>query len=317
MAKKQAKGKSKAEIEQEHVDLELAAIDEDNKEAPMPKRIKKQTSMTEIMLTLDKELRELSRSMGHKEAEKVVKAYYAFQHIRMAQAAKLRDLQKDDVGCKAPILSSFLDCTEVLEGQIRNSLKYFALSHGVGEWSLGICGIGPVLAAGMIAYVDMDIAVTPGRIYSFAGIHPDVPKATKGEKRKYNPALKVLCWKIGQSFLKTKNNPKDFYGHILQQRWELEKERDAEGLFEKQAKAALEGKVWKNKEVKEIYESGHLPAGHLLQRACRYATKLYLSHWWEVAYTYHHKKKPDIDPWVFAHGGHVDRIPVPNWVSPY
>ena len=301
------------EIEQLRLAEEHALLDEDHKEAVAPKRIKKQTELTEIMLKLDKELKELSKSMSRGEAEKVVRAYYEFQKVRMAQAAKLRSLQKDEVGCKAPILSSFLDCTEVLEGQIRNSLKYFALNREVGQWALGICGIGPVLSAGLIAYIDMDVAKTPGHIYSFAGIHPGVPKMEKGKKRAYNPALKVLCWKIGQSFLKVKNNKNDIYGHILQERWELEKARNADDMFAEQAAKSLDGKVWKNKVVEATYKSGKLPDGHLLQRACRYATKLFLSHWWEVAYTEHYGKAPGIDPWVIAHGGHVHKIPVPNW----
>ena len=53
-------------------------------------------------------------------------------------------------------------------------------------------------------------------------------------------SLKTLCWKIGESFVKTSNNQDDVYGHLWATRKARELERNAAGEFSDQAKAKLE-----------------------------------------------------------------------------
>ena len=60
----------------------------------------------------------------------------------------------------------------------------------------------------------------------------------KGEKRPWNASLKVLCWKIGESFVKVSSNPKDFYGKLVRP-IDLEIKRNDQHLFADQAEAKL------------------------------------------------------------------------------
>ena len=55
-----------------------------------------------------------------------------------------------------------------------------------------------------------------------------------------------------------------------------------------------------------------LPLGHIDARARRWTVKLFLSHWWEVAYELHHGTKPP-NPYVITYLEHVDQIRPPNW----
>ena len=156
------------------------------------------------------------------------------------------------------------------------------------------------------------MAKTPGNLYSFAGIPPDA-ECKKGHKRPWNAALKTLCWKIGESFVKVHNNEKDIYGKLYAQRKALEIERNERGEFADQAKAKLATtRIGKTTDAYKSYSVGKLPPAHIHARAKRWAVKIFLSHWWEVAYEAHYGEKPPFEPYPIAHLGHVHKIAVPG-----
>lgn len=59
-----------------------------------------------------------------------------------------------------------------------------------------------------------------------------------------------------------------------------------------------------------------LPPAHIQARARRYAVKIFLSHLHEVWYEHHYQRRVPA-PFVIEHMGHVHRIKVPNYDSPY
>jgi len=122
--------------------------------------------------------------------------------------------------------------------------------------------------------------------------------------------LKVLCLRVGDSFVKEQNRPGAYYGRVYAERKELELERDAERAFADQAKASLGSRNIKDKALKATYESGHLPAGRLDLRARRYAVKLFLAHYFEVAYRAHHGTEPPL-PYPIQYLGHAHKIDPP------
>jgi len=64
-------------------------------------------------------------------------------------------------------------------------------------------GIGAVLSSGIIAWLCDPIlkADKVSQLWSYCGLAPNQERR-KGEKVSYNPKVKVLCWKVGQSFIK-------------------------------------------------------------------------------------------------------------------
>jgi len=132
-------------------------------------------------------------------------------------------------------------------------------------------------------------------------------------KRPWNARLRVLCWKIGESFVKQQNHPNDTYGKLYAGRKAREIERNEGGLFEEQARAALGAKKYEREtRAKAAYESGRLPDAHVHARARRYAVKIFLSHYHHVAYEVLHGTPPP-KPFVIEHGGHTDYMVPPNW----
>ena len=126
----------------------------------------------------------------------------------------------------------------------------------------------------------------------------------------FNQGLKTLCWKIGESFLKVKNHEEDVYGHIMDQRYELEKANNEIGMYAGQAVAML--KRSPGHKQKKIYKEGKLPPGHLLQRSKRYAVKFFLAHWHHVRWEIEFGEAPP-KPWIFTQPEHTHYLGPPNW----
>lgn len=346
---------------------------------------------------LSKDLAVAAKVLTHNEARYLVDIYYQLQEVRKASSNQIASMVKTNE--PVSLLEWFRDNAEGLEGQIRRALDKYSDNHRVGRWSKSIIGVGPVIAAGLLGHIKLEwddkegghhLASTVGHIWRFAGLDPTMVWEKK-QRRPYNADLKVLTWKIGQSFLKMSNNEDCLYGKLLRQRMHQERQRNAEGLFADQARAklvkynidkktdaykwysgAFSPRVVKSylaaeqsfsesttrmlptvkemAEIREMYQAevpknaivGNemqkrltkamkaagwnsvrewpiedgvpmLPLAHTLQRACRYATKLFFAHWhhvaWESAYG-----KPPVKPYVFEHlEGHTGYVAPPNW----
>jgi hypothetical protein len=133
----------------------------------------------------------------------------------------------------------------------------FGSTTVLGQWCRSICGIGPVITAGLLAHIDNQ-APTAGHIWNFAGLNPNVTWG-KGQKRPWNAKQKVLAWKIGESFLKTSGRDKDVYGHVLMERKALETEKNERGDHKDQA-LAMAAQFPTHAQI-AIYKQGKLPAG--------------------------------------------------------
>jgi len=131
-------------------------------------------------------------------------------------------------------------------------------------------------------------------------------------KRPWNASLKVLCWKIGESFVKVKGRPTDFYGHLYETRKLQEQQNNDKGLNAERAAAILKAKrIGRATEAYKAYSQGLLPPAHIHARAKRWAVKLFLAHlqhvMWEAKY-----QTPPPFPYVIEKLGHTGVIDVPN-----
>lgn len=264
---------------------------------------------------LTKDLREAARTLGPAEARFLVDAYYKIQEDRIRSAHQVRTLSEvtDD---KAPephdTIAWLFTQEQTLENQIRRALDAYSGAQPAGVWARSNIGIGPVIAAGLLAHIDITRAPTVGHIWRFAGLDPSV-SWDKGMKRPWNAALKRLCWLIGESFVKVSNNPSDTYGKLYHQRKERETQRNEAGAYAEQAAASLAAKRFgDDTQAKQHYLAGRLPPARIHLRAQRYAVKIFLSHFHEVLYFATYGERPP-KPYVLDHlGGHAHKIEVPN-----
>ena len=258
---------------------------------------------------LNRDLRNASVTLSHTEARYLVDAYYQIQEYRKASANQVRALQEG----KEPheVIEWLFRQHETMESQIKRALDAWTDGQEVGRWAKSITGIGPVIAAGLLAHIDIEKAPTVGHIWRFAGLDPTM-SWEKGKKRPWNASLKTLCWKIGESFVKVCNHEEDVYGKIYQQRKEKESVANDASVFCEQAAAKLNKfKIGKDTEAYGHYASGRLPPAHIHARAKRYAVKLFLAHYHHVSYRLRYGADPP-KPYIIEHGGHAHIIAPPN-----
>ena len=261
----------------------------------------------ELITKLDKALKESAKTMTRDEARFLVDTYYVVQDYRIQLAGQLRSATQKVDDQPVEVLAWILDNMKRLEGQTQVALKHYASGNPVGRWAMSVCGIGPVIAAGLLAHIDINKAPTVGHIWSFAGLDP-TKEWNKKERRPWNAKLKTLCWKIGESFVKQSNRENDVYGKLYKQRKEAEIVKNEKGEFKAQAELKLKKyKIGKNTEAYKYYSKGKLPPAHIHARAKRFAVKLFLAHWHDAAYKELLGKEPPL-PYPIAIQGHAHKI---------
>jgi hypothetical protein len=257
---------------------------------------------------LSKDLRSSAALLDAQEARFLVDSYYEMQANRIRAANQERSVSK--AGEPVALLDWLSIQSRVLENQIKGALSVYADAHPIGRWMMSITGIGPVIAAGFLAHVDIARTPTAGSLWRFAGLDPTA-EWKKGEKRPHNASLKTLCWKLGESFVKVHNRDDDVYGKLYKDRKELETSRNEAGLLADQAKAKLEKfKIGKSTDAYKAYSVGKLPPAHIHARAKRYAVKMFLSHLQEVWWTHEYNAPPPA-PYAMVHAGHAHKIEPP------
>lgn len=279
---------------------------------------------------LTKDIADAAMTLTDREARYLVDAYYAIQKDRIRAGNQTKALSKNNE--PNLVIAWLQNQSETLENQIKRALDKYSRSTPIGEWARSIVGIGPVLAAGLMAHIsvapwrcradrgveftackpdepctdkcDYEIIETAGHIWRFAGLDP-TSVWDKGGVRPWNARLKTICWKIGESFVKVKAHKEDIYGKMYDVRKAFEHEQNDKGAYAEQAAAVL--KSCPSHAQKKTYAEGKLPDGHLHARAKRYAVKMFLSHYHHVAYVAHFGREPPL-PFPIAILGHAHYI---------
>jgi hypothetical protein len=246
-----------------------------------PGRLPHDRMKTLITETRSELITKIVRTLNLKAHEigEMVELYYDVQHLRIAHANKERTEPPSE-------LAQWLDFWDhVGETVINGALKRWLEgpdSPGEAKWAYGQIGIGPVLAAGLAAHIDVTRADSVSAVWKFAGLAPGYDRKVKGTKLPYNARLKTLCWKLGESFCKVSNKEGATYGHLYAEFKAQEIKRNESGLYVEAAQRELSAKKFKTDDsvTKKRLLAGMLSDGHLHSRAKRRAVKLFLSHYY-------------------------------------
>ena len=258
-----------------------------------------------------RDIRLAAAALGPEAARYNVDLYYQVQGVRIAAANRGRASEHEaDIGPASVGLWTAATFATT-ESVIRTLLDEYTMISVPGQWARSNIGLGPVITAGLLAHIDITRAPTVGHIWRFAGLDPSV-KWERGKKRPHNAALKVLCWKLGDSFVKQSGHDDCLYGHLYRERKELEVERSERGDFAEQAAASLADRKINDAALRATYESGKLPAGRLDLRARRYAVKLFLAHLHHVMFEDHYNEPPP-KPYILTRPEHTHYLAPPNW----
>ncbi len=265
----------------------------------------------EAVVKLNKDLREAARTMTEGEARYLVDLYYTTQDNRIRAAAQMREAS-DAEEPNAVLRWAFFNFDTTEKG-CKSALFQYVRTQRVGKWLLSIHGIGPVIAAGLLAHIDIEKAPTAGHIWRYAGLDPSVTWEKK-TKRPWNAELKTLCWKIGQSFMKLRASENDIYGAVYEARKAFEIKRNESGGNADAARIQLETKKFRENATKKTLETGKLSPAQIDARARRYAVKLFLSHLQYVMFEDRYGEPP-AKPYVISHLEHAHFIAPPGWAG--
>lgn len=263
-----------------------------------------QTHAAIIAKLTRKDIRAAAATIDADEARFLCEFYQDSQNDRIRFNNQERSMDG-----KPNLLLKFLGSQAAgVEETIKKALFDYASNHKVGAWLVDVHGIGPVLAAGLLAHIDIKKAPTVGHIWRFAGLDPTV-SWDKGVKRPFNAKLKKLCWLIGQSFMKTSGSDKSVYGKLYRERKQYEVSRNDNGGNASMAESLLK-RFGKDTEAYQHLLAGKLPPAQLDARARRWAVKIFLSHLHDVWYRAEFGVAPP-KPFAIAILGHAHLIPVP------
>lgn len=207
---------------------------------------------------LSRDLRNAALTLGDEEARFLVDAYYMIQRDRIRGAHQVRTLAKEAE--PNGVLQWVMDQSGRLEESIQKALDAYSNSHIEGRWARSQVGIGPVIAAGLLANIDIHQAPTVGHIWRYAGLDP-TSKWLPNTKRPWNASLKRLCFIVGESFTKFQGHENDVYGKLYRARRLKEVRQNDEGKFIDQAKRSLEEKKFRKETDAFAWYSGSYPAG--------------------------------------------------------
>lgn len=116
--------------------------------------------------------------MSVEEGRTLVDTYYQRQKDRLALENQIRAIVQgyDTVLEERPFaltsLKMDLEALKAMELNAKTLLAHYVEKQPVGQWLLSIVGIGPVIAATLIAHIDIRHANNPGQIVRFAGMDP-------------------------------------------------------------------------------------------------------------------------------------------------
>lgn len=258
------------------------------------------------------------------EARYLVDTYYTIQKARIRNVLQSKGLDRDakKTGNDAEPhehLDHFARDFGIQEENIKRVLGWYVETHSMAWFFEATLGVGPVLAAGLLAHIDIAQCPTVGHIWSFAGLNPEMTWE-KGQKRPWNTGLKTICWKIGDSFVKLSGRADSTYSQIYKQRKAEEWRRNLAGEYQQAAADSMAKKKYGKSTDQYAWYTGQcdpdkvrqlladadtvtaskvkadsdgkglpmLSPGHIDARARRYAVKLFLSHfhecWWRTEY---------------------------------
>jgi hypothetical protein len=239
----------------------------------------------------------------------LVTMYYQIQGNRIKMANQLKAIEREvsnasESADSAGIMSFFTDQLNASEENIKTFLDVWTNRDPVCIWMKAQSGIGPVIAAGIAANFDITRAKTAGAFWKYIGWDGEKTVRKAGVKCNYNPKVRVLAWKAGHSFKMGYKKDDCFYGHLYARKKEEYIARNESGGFAETAKKQLTEKKFGENATKAKLMEGKISDAHIDAMALRFASKMFLSHVFDVMYIMEYGEVPPV-PYVHEHLGHA------------
>ena len=149
----------------------------------------------DVLNKLTKDIKEAAKTLSRTEARWLVDAYYQQQDYRRGAQSQIRSIDMpvfydEDGKKKKPTeeeieaselarepheaIDAYLKNVELLESHLKATLGSYSEGSAIGRWIRSIHGIGPVIAAGLMAHIDISKCETTSNIINYAGLNPEI-----------------------------------------------------------------------------------------------------------------------------------------------
>ena len=149
------------------------------------------------------------REMSSHEARALVDLYYTMQELRKRIANQILAIERGaDVQPKHESADFLLSQAAVMEENAKLFLNVFVNSHPMAPWFNAVHGIGPVLAAGLLAHLgSRRVPPTVGHWWRFAGLDPsqkwlksdELAKLWNEQTGDIEERTRVICKIVGRN----------------------------------------------------------------------------------------------------------------------
>lgn len=210
---------------------------------------------------------ELLRALVDCRDRQVQKARIQFGN----RASAIDRIADETDGKQATIVDAYVAQFEALEERLDSDIAALVKGEAVYERLVGVKGIGPMLAAKMLAMIDIRQCDTISALWRFAGygvIDGHAEKPVKGEKLHYSSRLKTTCYLVGSSFLKARSPYRAVYDeartYYADNRLDWPKLRQHRAAMRKMVKVFLSHlwQVWREMEGLPISDPYIIGEGH-------------------------------------------------------
>ena len=129
------------------------------------------------VVSLTKDLKQKILTIGHvnrSEIKACVSTFYQMQDIRKSLTEQIRSIEnnsQDGAETSITILRWTVKNVASIEKSLSDCMELICQTNPVGRWLLAITGIGPVLAAGCLAYFDIEGREYATQFLSYAGLN--------------------------------------------------------------------------------------------------------------------------------------------------
>jgi len=199
-----------------------------------------------------------------------------------------------------------------MEEDIKNQIGKLIKDWPVwSKWLVNVKGVGPIIAGGLFAYVDINIAEKVSSLWHFAGQHVvdgQVPRLQKGVRRSWSRRMQVIIWNFGETAVRCGKGYRELFDNrkAKEERnrcfiYRLDNGKSDEDMADFVAGHVLDeavgkykvGKFIENKAmakriISQLQDDEQLTLeldrkqAHVNNRAKRFVRKVFLSHVYEV-----------------------------------
>lgn len=132
---------------------------------------------------LKSDIKEAAKLLDRDKARFFLDTYYNMQNERIKWSAQAREARKKQTP------NAFIELMEnnfkAMEYDIKVGLTAYAQAHEAGRWAMSIHGVGGIIAAGLLAYIDIHRAEKPSQVIQYAGLNPNLKWLGKEKAREY------------------------------------------------------------------------------------------------------------------------------------